>query len=157
MATQAVIQKIQLTKQGYDELVAELDALKNVKRPKVVARISNARDQGDLSENSDYIAARDELNFTDGRISELEEVLANAQVMSKKATSSIHIGKKVTVKVSGAKHTFHIVGEWEADPKQKKISHQSPLGQALLGKKVGDKVEVEAPAGKIQYHIVSIE
>lgn len=157
MATASNHHKIQVTKQGYQELVTELEELKNTKRPHVVARLSNARDQGDLSENSDYISARDELSFVDGRITELEEVIANAEVIPSGKAGAVNIGKKVTVKVSGTKHTFQIVGEWEADPKAKKISHQSPLGQALLGKKVGDKVEVEAPAGKIQYHIIEIE
>jgi len=147
-----------MTKQGLEALKKELDELTNVKRPKVVERLSNARSQGDLAENSDYQNARDELEFLDGRISELTEVVKNAVVVNGNANdNSVGLGTKVMLKNNGKKHFFHIVGEWEADPMEKKISHTSPLGQALIGKKVGEKVEVEAPAGKILYEILSIE
>lgn len=148
---------VQVTKEGLESLKKELDELVKEKRPKVVERLSNARSQGDLAENSDYHNARDELEFLDGRISELEAVLKNAVVVgSAKNGDGVALGTKVTLKTNGKKHTFHIVGEWEADPKEKKISHTSPLGQALLGKEKGDKVEVEAPAGKVVYEILSI-
>ena len=138
-------------------LKKELDELQNIKRPKVVDRLSNARMQGDLSENSDYQAAKDELEFLDGRISELESVVKNAVVVKTVGNGSgVAVGTSVTLKVNGQQHIFHIVGEWEADPSQKKISHTSPLGQALLGKKAGDKVEVQAPAGIVVYEILSI-
>ncbi|KKQ42805.1 MAG: Transcription elongation factor GreA [Microgenomates group bacterium GW2011_GWC1_37_8] len=152
--------KIELTSQGAIELKKELDELVNIKRPKVVDRLSNARSQGDLAENSDYHNAKDELEFLDGRIEELEGVLKNAVVVKGNGNGKVHgvsLGTKVTVKSNGQPHLFHIVGEWEADPAEKKISHTSPLGQALLGKKVGDKVEVEAPAGKVMYEILGIE
>ena len=150
--------QLQMTKQGLEALKKELDELTNVKRPKVVERLSNARSQGDLAENSDYQNARDELEFLDGRISELTEVVKNAVVVNGNANdNSVGLGTKVMLKNNGKKHFFHIVGEWEADPMEKKISHTSPLGQALIGKKVGEKVEVEAPAGKILYEILSIE
>ena len=149
---------IQITKDGLELLKKELDELVEIKRPKVVERLSNARTQGDLMENSDYHNAKDELEFLDGRISELEGVLKNAEVISGgKSGNGIGLGTKVKVKSNGATHTFHIVGEWEADPAEKKISHTSPLGQALIGKKIGEKVEVEAPAGKVIYEILSIE
>jgi transcription elongation factor GreA len=149
--------KIQLTKEGLLELKNELDELKEVKRPKLVERLSNARMQGDLAENSDYQAARDELEFLDGRIDELQYVVKNAEVATGSSNGSgVYLGTKVTVKTNGSTHTFHIVGEWEADPAEKKISHTSPLGQALVGRKVGEKVEVEAPAGKITYEILKI-
>lgn len=151
-------QKIQLTKSGLETIKKELDELVNIKRPKIVERLSNARTQGDLTENSDYHNAKEELEFLDGRISEIEEVVKNCQIVSVSPKSgSIAVGAKVTVKTNGSTHLFHIVGEWEADPIQKKISHTSPLGQALIGRRVGDKVEVEAPAGKITYEIISIE
>jgi transcription elongation factor GreA len=149
---------VKMTQEGYDALKSEFEELVNVKRPATVDRLANARSMGDLSENSDYHSAKEALEFLDGRISELEVVLANAQVMSGGgADGEVGMGAKVTVKTNGSTHTFHIVGEWEADPKEKKISHESPLGQALVGKRVGEQVEVQAPAGKVQYTIVSVE
>ena len=151
---------IKLTKQGLDALRSELEELRDVKRPKIVERLANARSQGDLSENSDYQSAKEELEFLDGRIDELEEVVKTASVVSgnrRAENGGVSLGTKVTVKINGTETVFDIVGEWEADPINKKISHESPLGVALLGKKVGDKVEVEAPAGKLQYEILAIE
>lgn len=149
--------QVQLTKKGFEGLEKELNELVEVKRPKLVERLSYARQQGDLSENSDYINAREELEFLDGRISELNEVLKNASIVkSKNGKSSVDIGMKVTVRVNGQKHDFDIVGEWEADPINKKISPNSPLGAALVGKKVGEKTQVDAPAGKITYEILEI-
>ena len=148
-----------LTKSGWDTLKNELDELLNVKRPKLVERLAYARSNGDLSENSDYQSAKEELEFLDGRIDELEEVLQKASVVpdTKAGSSGIGVGTKVTVKVNGKETVFNIVGEWEADPVNKKISHDSPLGLALLGKNIGDTAEVEAPAGKITYEILAIE
>lgn len=149
---------LKLTKQGLDGLKIELIDLRDVKRPKLVERLSYARSQGDLSENSDYQSAKEELEFLDGRIDELTEVVKTAEVVSTNAKNSgVGVGTKVTVKINGSKVVFDIVGEWEADPVNKKISHESPLGLALSGKRVGDKVEVEAPAGKIQYEILAVE
>jgi transcription elongation factor GreA len=151
-------QGVQITEKGLESLKKELKALKDVKRPKVVDRLSNARQQGDLSENTDYQNARDELEFLDGKISELEEVVKAATVVKSGGNGDgVALGTKVTLKSSGKEQMFNIVGEWEADPSEKKISHTSPLGQALIGKNVGDKVDVEAPAGKISYEILSIE
>jgi transcription elongation factor GreA len=150
--------KIQVTLQGLEALKKEYEELVNNKRPKVVDRLSNARLQGDLAENSDYQSAKDELEFLDGRIEELEAVIKNAKVAeSDKKTDEVSMGTKVKVKVNGNETMFEIVGEWEADPKEKKISHASPLGQSLMGRKKGDMVEVEAPAGKITYTIVDIQ
>lgn len=150
--------QIQITSQGLKALGEELEILKSEKRPKLVDRLSYARSQGDLSENSDYQNARDELEFLDGRISELEAVMKNAVVMRTGGKrTQVSFGTTVTLKVNGKKQVFDIVGEWEADPAEQKISHTSPLGKALIGKKVGDKAEVEAPVGKITYHILSID
>lgn len=130
----------------------------NTKRPKLVERLSNARAQGDLSENSDYQNAKEEIDFLDGRISELEGVINNADVVSgKNNNGEIAVGAEVTLKIQDERHVYYIVGEWEADPASKKISHNSPLGKALVGKKKGDKAEVEAPAGKVVYEILSIK
>ncbi len=152
--------QIQLTKQGYEDLKDELDGLVRIKRPKLVERLSNARSQGDLAENSDYINAKEELEFLDGRIDELNEVLKTAKVVSLNGNGrslAVALGTKVTLKVNGQKCIYDIVGEWEADPKNKKISPESPLGQALFGKKVGEKIEVAAPAGRVIYEILAIE
>lgn len=153
--------KIYLTKEGIEELKKEHEELSKVKRPGVLERVSQARNLGDLSENAEYVAAREELSFIDGRIDELEELLRQATVIEEnhhKAsnTSTISLGSKITLHQNGKKEIFTLVGEWEADPTEKKISHQSPLGKALLGKKVGEKVEVEAPAGKVIYTIASV-
>jgi len=151
--------QLQLTKEGFQELKVELEELVEVKRPRLVERISNARQQGDLSENSDYANAKEELEFLDGRIDELEAVIKNAQVVrnGNGKKDGIGIGTKVTLRTKGKSHIFEIVGDWEADPINKKISPDSPLGMALVGKKIGEKVSVEAPAGKVTYEILAIE
>jgi len=149
--------QIQITQKGYDKLKVELDALVTKKRPHLVDRLENARSQGDLAENSDYQSAKDELEFLDGRIDELKAVLENAQIVAGAGNGhQVDIGTKVNLKIDGENVTYEIVGEWEAKPTEQKISHSSPLGQALVGKKVGDKVEVDAPAGKITYEILAI-
>lgn len=152
-------QTVLLTQDGLEELKKEYNELVNIKRPAAVARMAQARDLGDLTENSEYTAARQDLAFIDGRISELEEILHEAKVISKSngIKGKVDVGCKVTLHIDGKKEVFTIVGEWEANPLEKKISHASPLGQALLGKKIGEKVVVEAPAGKLIYTIVEIE
>jgi transcription elongation factor GreA len=149
---------VEVTPEGFAALKKELDDLVQVKRPKLIDRLAFATSQGDLTENSDYANAKEELEFLDGRISELEEVVKNAKIVSASGKKNeIQVGTKVTLKLNDQKIVYHIVGEWEADPVEKKISHTSPLGQALVGKKIGDSVEVEAPAGKIEYQILAIE
>lgn len=151
--------KIYLTKEGLAELKKEYDELVNSKRPDVLSRVSQARNMGDLAENAEYAAAREELSFIDGRIDELEQLLKEAVVIrdtSKRSGDLVKLGSKVTLHAKGKKETFTVVGEWEADPKEKKISHESPLGKSLIGKKVGEKVQVEAPAGNISYLIVAV-
>jgi len=150
--------KIYLTKEGIEDLKAELEQLSSVKRPEVLERLSQARNMGDLSENAEYAAAKEELTFIDGRIDELEEILKRVTLIddSKSSKTTIELGSKVILHHNGKKDEYSVVGEWEADPIDKKISHQSPLGKALLGKKSGDSVEVEAPAGKILYKVVEV-
>ena len=150
-------QNILITQAGLDTLKAELADLVDNRRPAQVARLTAARDMGDLSENSDYISAKEELTFIDGRIAELEDIIRIAKVTTPSSNSQISFGHTVTVRVNSTHVVYKIVGECEADPAEKKISMSSPLGQALIGKKVGDKVEVTAPAGKILYTIVTIE
>lgn len=149
--------KIYLTKEGLAELKKEFDQLTKVKRPDVLERVSQARSMGDLSENAEYVAAREELSFIDGRIDELDELIKQAVLIQEThSKGSVKLGSTVTVNVKGKKEVFTVVGEWEADPHEKKISHESPLGKALLGKKVGEKVEVEAPAGVVVYTVASV-
>ena len=149
--------KIILTPEGLAELKREHEELVNVKRPEAVTRLASAREAGDLSENSEYAAAKTDLSFIDGRIIELEDIMHGAKVVKSHGKSHVDVGCKVTLTINGKKETFHLVGEWEANPMEKKISHSSPLGKALIGKKVGEKVEVEAPAGRNLYKILDIE
>ncbi len=151
-----------LTAEGLANLQQELRELKEVKLPQIVERVATARADGDLSENSAYQFGRQEQEFIQGRIDELEGILKNSTLIQKTAvasngTKTVDVGRKVTVAIGGKKQIFHIVGDWEAKPLEKKISGSSPLGKALMGKKVGDKAEFDAPAGKIQYTIVEIE
>lgn len=146
-----------LTKQGQLELQVEYKDLVGNKRPAAVGRLSDARDLGDLSENSEYASAKQDLTFIDGRIAELEDILHGAKVITSHQKGLVNVGCKVTIHMNGKKDVFHVVGEWEADPASKKISHSSPLGKALMGKKVGETAQVEAPAGKILYEIIEIE
>ncbi|MBI2029559.1 transcription elongation factor GreA [Candidatus Gottesmanbacteria bacterium] len=153
-----VNQKILLTAQGLEELKKEYHSLVEKKRPELVDRLAQARELGDLSENSEYAAAKEDLAFVDGRIVELENVLKDVKVVnvSKKKTA-VGLGCKVHVKLNGKEVVFTIVGEWESNPNEKKISHTSPLGKALIGKKAGDIAIVEAPAGRVNYKILKIE
>lgn len=145
-----------LTKEGLQALQKEYDELAKDKRPVAVARLSDARDLGDLSENSEYAAAKQDLAFIDGRIAELEEIIHTAKVATVHKDGHVDVGSKVKVHVNGKHDVYTLVGEWEADPLQKKISHSSPLGKALMGKRVGESAEVEAPAGTVKYTIVEI-
>lgn len=148
-----------LTREGFDNLKKELNELKNVKRPKAVERLSKARSMGDLSENSEYSAAKEELAFIEGRIQEVEEILKIAQIVdvNNNQDQKVGVGSTVVVENNTEKITFQIVGEFEADPLNKKLSYTSPIGQALIGKKIGDIVEVDVPAGKITYKILEIK
>lgn len=150
--------KTQLTKQGYDNLKKELDELKTKKRQQAVDRLSKARAMGDLSENSEYSAAKEQLAFVEGRIQEIEEILKNVEVIENNNQENyIQLGSSVSVEINGKKELFQIVGEFEADPLNKKLSHTSPIGKALIGKKPGDWVEIQVPVGKIKYKIVEIK
>lgn len=152
-------QTLVLTKEGLENLKNELANLIDVKRPEIAKRIQDAREMGDISENSEYDAAKQEQAFIEGRISEIEEILKNATVTdgNKSHKESVDVGAKVTVHIDNSEDTFYIVGAPEADPMANKISHESPLGSALMGKKVGEKIEVEAPVGKLTYTIIKIE
>jgi len=151
------MKKIQLTKTGFEKLKQELEDLKTKTREEILKRLNQARAMGDISENSAYSAAKEELNLVDGRIAEVEEILKNAEVVeSNNDKTTVQLGSSVVVEIDGKKEKFEIVGEFEADPLNKKLSHTSPIGKALTGKKVGDWIEVDVPAGKIKYKIVEI-
>ena len=149
--------KVNLTLTGYNELATELADLKDNKLSAAIDRVATARAFGDLSENAEYHSARDDHAALVGKIEELTDILARSQIIQTTTSKSqVGVGSKVTVAINGTTHEFTIVGEWEPDPAEKKISHESPLGKALIGKAVGDKVEVSAPAGKVIYHIKEI-
>ena len=149
---------ILLTSDGFLELEEELNELKNVRRPKVIEAIKDARSQGDLSENADYDAARNEQAEVEGTNKELEFMLANATIIEKKNSHIVDVGSTVTIKYvdDDEEEVYHIVGRMEADPFENKISNESPLGVALLGAKKKQTVEVNAPAGIMKYKILDI-
>ena len=150
--------KTQLTQDGLNKLQEELKILIEVKRPTTVERLSKARAMGDLSENSEYTAAKEELAFVEGRVKEIEEILKNAEVVENQTNGlEISLGSQITVEANGEKDMFTIVGEFEADPMAKKLSSTSPIGKALIGKKMNDTVIVEVPSGKITYKVLSIK
>lgn len=146
-----------VTQKGYNKVLAEIEELRKVKRPIAVARLKKAREMGDLSENSEYVAAKEDLSFLDGRAQELEYLLRQVKVIPDSSDNSIiEVGSVVDVLVNGNKDTISIVGELEANIAEKKLSNNSPIGQALLGKKKGDVVTVTVPAGEIEYTILKI-
>lgn len=147
--------EFQLTKEGVTELQAELAGLK-AKLVNVIESIKTARDQGDLSENAEYHAAKEEQERVDNRISEISHILANSEIVTRKSNSSVGIGNSVTLKNGKKDVVYHIVDSVEADPLEAKISDESPIGKALLGKKVGEKVEIKLPAGIKSYEIKEI-
>ena len=156
------MRKIPLTAVGAEMLRAELHQLKTVERPKVIQAIQEARSHGDLSENAEYDAAKERQSFIEGRIAELEGKLANAQVIDPKhidADGRCVFGATVELEDmdSGDVVTYQIVGEDEADIKQRKISITSPIGRSLIGKYTGDVAEVQAPGGVRSYEIRDVK
>jgi len=147
--------QFRLTQEGVDELKTEL-ASAVAKRTAIADAIRSAREMGDLSENAEYQTARQEQERNEARISELENILQSVEIIKKPAGGhKVQLGSKVKLKNSTIKE-FQVVGTVEADPLNGKISDESPIGQALLGKKVGDSVEIKTPAETITYHIVEI-
>ncbi|HVY68123.1 MAG TPA: transcription elongation factor GreA [Patescibacteria group bacterium] len=150
--------KYLLTPEGLQKLNEELKTLVNEKRKEVIERIREAAAHGDLSENADYAQAREEQSFIEGRIQEIEDIIKNAEIISTTAHHhSVTIGSTVNVKAGGQQRTYTIVGSNEANPKEGKISNESLVGKALLGRKVNEKFGVATPAGEMEYEIVSIE
>ena len=148
-----------LTKQKYEELMAELNSLKNVKRKEVAEALDYARDLGDLSENAEYHEARAQQADTEDRISKLENILKNTIVVEDKHGDRAVIGSTVVVeKINGSKKmTFMIVGSAESDLARGKISNRSPIGSAVLGKKKGESFSFNSPSGKMEYKIIEVK
>lgn len=161
MDSQSEPKKTYLTAEGARKLREELDYLKNVKRLELAERLRFAIKQGDLSENADYAAAKEEQGFLEGRILDLERTLRDIVILDESASvlGVVRLGSKITVVEQGFtdRETFHLVGKAEADPTQGSISNESPLGQALLGKRTGDLVRVTAPGGETIFRIVAVE
>ncbi|NLJ71973.1 MAG: transcription elongation factor GreA [Syntrophomonadaceae bacterium] len=157
----AVVKEVLLTKEGLTKLEAELEHLKSIKRQEVAERIKQAIAFGDISENSEYEDAKNEQAFIEGRISSLEKTLKNARLMEDHdiRTDEVSLGSKVTLKElgSGREVTVTIVASVESKLRDGKISDESPVGKAIMGKKVKDEVEVEAPAGLIKYKIMKVD
>ncbi len=148
--------QFRLTQAGVDELQVELDSL-TAKRPAIADAIKTARELGDLAENAEYQSARAEQDRNETRISELENILLNAEIIKKpRGDSKVQLGSVVKLKGSTKTKEFQVVGTVEADPLSGKISDESPIGQALIGKKVGESVEIKTPADTTTYKIASI-
>ena len=150
-----------LTKASYQKLEEELDELRVNKRKEIAAKIKEAREQGDLSENAEYDAAKDEQRDIEARIDELENILKNAQIVDSKKIDfdKIHMGCKVKVRDMGTRRevTYEIVSSTEVNSREKKISYESPIGAALMNKEVGEVVEIQIPAGSLRYKVLNIE
>ncbi len=150
-----------LTREGLKKLEEELNHLRTVRRAEVADRLHDAQEDGELIENAEYEDAKNEQAFVEGRILTLESMLSNAVIIKDKSTAQgqVVIGSKITVKeVGGGKpEVYELVGAAEANPKQGRISNESPLGKALLGRRVGDEVKVNAPAGTLSFRITAIE
>ncbi|MDB5165396.1 MAG: transcription elongation factor GreA [Candidatus Saccharibacteria bacterium] len=145
----------QITKEGKKELETELAALKS-RRGMIAEKIADARDYGDLSENAEYDAAREEQGLVESRISEIEDILLNADIIKGGKKTSVGLGSKVELKNGKKTISYIVVGPVEANPLEGKISNESPIGVALFGKKVGEKTTVTTPKGTINYEIVAI-
>jgi len=146
-----------LTQEGLAKAQEELKVLTTVRRKDIAQRIARAKELGDLSENEEYTDAKEEQAFIEGRILELEHMVHHATVVQKQQSNDmVGIGSRVKVHINGGHQEFHIVGANEADPINGKISHESPLGKAFLGKKKGDKILVNVPSGEMTYTVKDI-
>jgi transcription elongation factor GreA len=151
-----------LTPEGAAQARAELEELVKVKRPALAARLREAIKMGDLSENADYISAKEDQSFLEGKIQELEALLRSAIIISTESNGAaevVDMGRTVTVREKGnyTDETYTLVGAKEASPREGKISHESPIGKALRGKRVGETAIAETPTGKIEFKILKIE
>ena len=151
-------QQTYLTPEGEAKLKAELAELTGHKREELAQRLRSAIQMGDLSENADYHKAKEDQAFLEGRIQEIEAVLRTAVIVEKKHSDTVTVGSSVTIQEENfTPETYHVVGAKEADPRNGKISNESPIGKALMDHKVGDVVETDTPDGKISFKILKIE
>jgi len=151
--------QIYLTQEKLEELKKELIYLKTTKRKDVAQRINDAKELGDLSENAEYTEAKDDQAWTEGRIAEVEQILNRGVIIQNNAGSKsdgITVGSKVKVENDGQEKDFEIVGSQECSPADGKVSNESPLGKAFIGKKAGEEAEVETPKGVVKYKIVTV-
>ena len=148
-----------LTAEGLAQIKAELEQLTGQRRTELAARLRAAIQMGDLSENADYHQAKEDQGFLEGRIQELEYLIRNAVIIKNNVNrDTVGIGSHITIQEGNdPAETYHMVGPKEADPRNGRISHESPIGRALVDRRVGDEVEVETPAGKIKFKILKIE
>jgi transcription elongation factor GreA len=148
-----------LTPEGEEKLQAELKDLKGAKREELSQRLRSAIQMGDLSENADYHKAKEDQGFLEGRIQEIEAILRNAVIIEKSSGQDfVFIGSHVTIQEGNDEpETYHLVGPTEADPRKGRISYESPIGHALMNKKVGEIAEADAPGGRIKFKILKIE
>ncbi len=148
-----------LTPEGEAKLKTELAELKGPRREELAKRLRSAIQMGDLSENADYHKAKEDQGFLEGRIQEIEAILRNAVIIKKNTNKNVvSIGSHVTIQEEDfPPETYHLVGPTEADPSKGKISHESPIGKALMDKKVGETAEAETPGGTIKFKILKIE
>jgi len=155
------VKEVILTREGYEKLKEEIAYLSNEKRREVAERIRIAREFGDIAENAEYDDAKNEQAMLEHRIAQLEERLANARVIEadEVTTDTVSVGSKVRLKDMDANQTveYHIVGSAEANPAEQKLSNESPVGKAIIGKKKGEIVEVAAPRGSLKYKIMDIK
>jgi transcription elongation factor GreA len=146
-----------ISKDGLDRLRTELDEMLSIRRPEIAQRIHDAKEHGDLSENAEYEDAKNEQAFVEGRIQALESMIKNATLIDEHTTTDhVQIGSTVKVRGEDGPETFFIVGSAEARPSEGRISNESPVGRALLGKRKGEKVVVKVPAGDFSYTILEI-
>lgn len=144
-----------ITEAGKVELENELEALKG-RRGEIADKIAEARDYGDLSENAEYDTAREDQALVETRVAEIEDILANAEIIKAKSSTHVGVGSQVDLKSGGKTFSYTLVGPVEADPLEGKISNESPIGIALMGKKVGEKATITTPKGEVVYEIVRV-
>jgi len=153
-----VVNQVYLTKESFKRIKKQLEELKTVKRSEIAERIQEAKDLGDLSENAEFSAAKNEQSFNEGKILELEDILRSAiMIEGKGRTDIVSIGSRVKVKINNSQEQeYTVVGDNDTDPFHGKISHRSPLGQAFLGKRVGESGEIRVPKGIMKFKIINI-
>ena len=146
-----------ITREGLEKIKQELEELKETKRRDIADRIREAKELGDLSENAEYVDAKNDQAFNEGRILEIESILKNATIIKQSKTAGqVEVGSKIKIQDDNETKEYFIVGSNEADPAKGKISNESPLGQAFLGKKKGDIVEIKVPQGSKKFEIIAI-